>query len=117
MWRVFGWMRPATHPNRPPLHVGADELLDCNHFLRVRILFLPQAELERTAIDVRNRIRLALMLEQRPSRDVPGVGVHARGLIDWQPQIISPIGPWNTIDLVLVIPACPSPQHFPMGRA
>src|SRR4029450_1441491 len=104
MRRIFGWMRPAIHPNRPPLHVGADELLDRNHFLRVRILFLPQAELERTAIDVRNRIRLALMLEQRPSRDVPGVGVHARGLIDRQPQIISPSGARTTYRTGLALP-------------
>ncbi len=95
---------------------SADELLDRNHFLRVRILFLPQSELERTAIDVGNSIRLALVLEQRPSRNVPGVGVHARGLVDWQPQIVSPIGPWNTIDLVLVIAACPFADEIHLGR-
>ena len=80
-------MRPAIHPNRPPLHVGADELLDRNHFLRVRILFLPQAELERTALEAGYRSVVLNSGGRQPEalalyaqlgyRDVPGYGIYA----------------------------------------
>ena len=73
--RVFRRMRPAVHPDGSLLLVGADVALDRDELLRVRILLFPDPHLQRTAVDVRGDVDLALMLSQRQARGVPAVGV------------------------------------------
>ena len=46
---------PAVHVDRPRLIVGADVMLDRHQFLRIRVPILPDAEIQRTAVDVRAR--------------------------------------------------------------
>ena len=60
--RVLRWMWAAVHPDRPGLFVRADVVLDCHELLRFGILLLPDAQLQRAAIDVRRDMHLTLML-------------------------------------------------------
>ena len=104
---VRGRMRPAVHPDRAPLHVRAAELPVRNDLLRRGILVLEDAELDRAAIDVRDVVRLALMLEHRDARDVERLGVLARRIVHRHAREVALHVAGHAIALILVIAARP----------
>src|SRR5437667_4760160 len=100
-------MRTAVHPDRPPLLVRAEVHLDGQEILRIGIALVPDAELHRTAEDVAGVIDLALVLGDRAARDVPAVGVEARGLVDRQAGVVAPVAAGHAIHLILVVAPVP----------
>src|SRR2546430_12732849 len=83
-------MRAAVHPDRPELHVRAEVLLVGNDFLCGRILFFPDPELERPAVNMRQIVGLTLVLEDRHTRNVETLGVPAGGIAYWNARDVAP---------------------------
>ena len=109
-------MRAAVHPDRARLHVRSDELPIRDDLLRRRIFVFPQPKLQRAAIDVRDVVRLALMLEQRDARDVERLGVAARGVIQRHAGEIALHVARHAIALVFVIAAGPLADEADLRR-
>ena len=80
--RIVGRMRTAVHPDRPVLHVRADVLLVGDDFLRRRVFLFPDSELQRSAVDMRKAVGLALMLEKIHAADIIRFRVTAGGVVD-----------------------------------
>src|SRR5262249_18124111 len=102
MRRKVGRMRSAVHPNRPRLFVGADVVLDCDDLLGFGVLFLPDAELQRTVVDVGSDVHAALMLLQRQARGVPALGKQACRIIDRESGVIPQVRAGAAVLLVFM---------------
>src|SRR5437867_8184168 len=98
-------MRTAVHPDRPPLLVGAEILLIGDDFLRRRILFFPDPELQRPAIDMGHIVGLALVLEERNAGDVEGFSIAAGSIVHGNASEVTLDVAWNPVGLILVVPA------------
>src|ERR1700722_7766988 len=81
-------MGTVVHPDGAGLLVGADVLFDGNHVLGLRVALFPNAQVERSAVDIGNQMNLALMLGQGGSRRAPGESPGACAFVDWDPIIL-----------------------------
>ena len=68
--------------------------------LRLGIALLPDAKLERTAIDVRRDVHLALMLGQRQPRRIPAERPLARAVGDRQTEVVAELRTGNALGLI-----------------
>ena len=85
--------------------------------LRRRILVFPDPELDRAAVDVRDVVRLALVLEHRDARDVERLGILARGVVHRHAREVALHVAGHAIALVLVIAARPFADERRAARA
>ena len=72
-----------------------------------RILVFPDTKLDWAAVDVRDVVRLALVLEQRDSRDVECLGIFASGVVQRHAREIALHVAGHAIALIFVIAAGP----------
>src|SRR5687768_3957054 len=100
-------MRAAIHPDGPGLLVCAAVHLDGLQVLRLRMLLFPDAQVERSAEDIRRHVDAALLFRERDARGVPAVGVLARGVVDGQAEIVAELRARNALGLILVIAGLP----------
>src|SRR5207249_7584622 len=106
--RVIRRMRAAVHPDRARLFVGTDVVLDRNEFLTLRIALFPDAQLQRTAIDVRRDVYLTLMFLEGQARRVPAERPLPGGVVDGKAGIVREVGARNALREVLVIAGRPA---------
>ncbi len=71
---IRGRMRTAVHPDGARLLISADVIFDRDHLLRVRILLVPDPQMQRSMINIRRHVHPALMFLQREARSVPAFG-------------------------------------------
>src|SRR5436190_8453887 len=95
-------MRPAVHPEDTALLEVRDVHVNRDHLLRLRIALFPDAHVERTAKDVRRRMRPALMLGNRQTRRIPRLGKGARLVGNRKAEIVAERWAWHAFELVLV---------------
>ena len=107
-----GRMRAAVHVDRPRLIVGADVMLDRDELLRVRVPIFPDAEVQRTAIDVGRDVHAALLFRQRDPRRIPAVGELPRRRVDRQAEIVAEVGARNALRKVFLVPRAPGPREI-----
>ena len=100
-------MRAAVHPDRAVLLVCAVVDAVRDDHLRGRILLFPDPKLVRAAVDVRDVVRLALVLEHRDARDVERLRVLARRVVQRHAGEIALHVAGHAVALVLVIAARP----------
>src|SRR5437870_8816964 len=105
---VLRWMWPYVHPDRARLLVRADVVLDRDERLRFRIPLFPDAQLQRTAIDVRRHVDSALMLFERQPRRIPTEGPLPRRVVDGESEIVDELGAGNALGEILVIARRPT---------
>ena len=106
--RVLGRMRTAVHPDRARLFVGADVVLDRDERLGLGIALFPDAQLQRTAIDVRRNVHLALVLVERQARRVPAERPLARRFGDREAEIVDEVRTGDALGLIFVIARSPA---------
>ena len=114
--RVVGRMRPSVHPDRAVLFVRTDVLPDCDQLLGFRISFFPDPDLQGTAIDIRNRVHLALMLLHGQSRRVPAQSPLTRFFVDRQSQVVGQLRTRYALRLILVVPGIPGAGQIDLGQ-
>ena len=88
MGRVLRRMRPAIHPDGAPLLIGADVLLNRDQTLRLRILFFPDSQVQRAAINIRNDVNPALVFRYRQARRIPAQGKLPSAFGDWEAEVV-----------------------------
>ena len=93
-------MRAPVHPDRPGLLVRADVLADRDRLLGRRVAFLPDPQAQRPAIDVSDRVHLALVLGQHVARGVPAQRELASRLVDRKAQKVRERWPGAAIEAV-----------------
>src|SRR5690348_13888752 len=86
---ISGRMRTAVHPDGSELRPGADVVLDSNDLLCLGVLLLPNAEIERPAINIWRDVDAALLFPKGKSRRIPTFRPLARRVVDGQPEIVN----------------------------
>ncbi len=104
---IRGRMRTAVEPDEPCRLAERAEQLVADRLLRHRVEDLIDADVRRPAQRVSSGMRLGLVLAQRKDRGVPAVGLHPRGVIDRQAEVIAEFRTGNPVLLILVIPSRP----------
>src|SRR5579871_4256145 len=100
-------MRPAVHPDGAGLLIRADVLLDRDDLLRLRVLFIPDPQVQWAAIDIRRDMHLALMLRKCEPRGVPAFRPEASSVSDGEPGVIHELRARSSFGLILHEPGCP----------
>jgi hypothetical protein len=100
-------MRPTIHPDRSELLIRAEILMNGDDFLCAGILFVPDSELQRPAIDVRKAVWLTLMLQQIHASHIESIGIAACRIVQWDAREIALNIAGNAIALIFVIAAGP----------
>ena len=114
--RVRPGMRPAVHPDRPRLLVGAAVHLDGDHILGLWILLDPDTKIGRTTQDVRRDVYAALFFWQRDARRIPAVRRLPVGVVDRQPEVVAQLRTGNAFGKVFVIARLPDAGEFNLRR-
>src|SRR4026207_279667 len=109
-------MRPAVHPNGSPLLIRAEVLLVRNDLLRRGLFLRPHPELQRTTIDVRKAIRLALMLEKIHARDIETLGIPPGRVVERHARKVALHVTGYAIALIFVILADPLAFKIDLSR-
>jgi hypothetical protein len=110
--RDLGGMRAAVHVDRPGLIVGADVVLDRDELLRIGVPILPDAKIQRAAVDIRRDVHTTLLFRQRDAGRIPAVGELSRRRVDRQTEIIAEVGARNTLRKVFLVPGTPGPREI-----
>src|ERR1700752_4256138 len=97
-------MRSPVHPNRARLFVGADVVLDRDDLLRLGILLLPNAQVQRAVVDVGRHVYAALMLLKRQARGIPALSEQARGVVDRDAEIVAKVRSGPAVLFIFVSP-------------
>src|SRR5205809_7132250 len=113
--RVVRGMRPSVHPDSAVLFVRTDVLLDRDKLLSVGLSFLPDPHLQGTAIDVGDRVHLALMLLHSQSRRIPAQSPLAGLFIDRKSQVIGQFRTGYALRLILVVTGSPRARQIDLG--
>ena len=114
--RVVGRMRAVVHPDGAVLLIGAGVVVDRDQVLRLRIALLPDAELQGAAIDVGDRVDLALVLRERQTVRIPAQGPLASLGVDRNAEIIDQIRARECAPAGLRKIAGPRCRTDPLGR-
>ena len=74
---------------------------------RLRIAFFPDPQLQRSAVDIRNGVDLALVFLQGQSQRVPAEGPLARRVAHGKPEVVDQGGPGDALGLILLVTGAP----------
>ena len=105
--RVGRRVRPAVHPDRPRLLVGADVVLDRDDVLRSGVLLVPDADVERAPVDVVHGVDATLLFVVGQPRGVPTLGPLTGGGRQRNARVVAQPDAGPAIGLVFVLPRGP----------
>jgi hypothetical protein len=86
------------------LIVGADVVLDRDDLLRLGILLLPDAEVQRAVVDVGRHVHATLMLLKRQARGIPALSEETRGVVDRDAEIVAEVRSGPPVLFIFVSP-------------